>query len=77
MECGDRRSGQYVFYDLKLSKEPCNIAIPTEYTPTKSSCEVKVAEAEKGTQAAQKESGKKKSKNRAGLSSIIGTLLSM
>lgn len=77
MECGDRRSGQYVFYDLKLSKEPCNIAIPTEYTPTKSSCEVKVTEAEKGTQAAQKESGKKKSKNRAGFSSIIGTLLSM
>lgn len=77
MECGDRRSGQYVFYDLKLSKEPCNLAIPTEYTPTKSSCEVKDDEAEKGTQAAQKESGKKKSKNRAGLSSIIGTLLSM
>lgn len=83
MECGDRRSGQYVFYDLKLSKEPCNIAIPTEYTPTKSSSEVKVAEAEKSSQgsqtaqATQKESGKKKSKNRAGLSSIIGTLLSM
>ena len=77
MECGDRRSGQYVFYDLKLSKEPCNIAIPTEYTPTKSSSEVKSAEAAKSSQAAQKESGKKKSKNRAGLSSIIGTLLSM
>lgn len=77
MECGDRRSGQYVFYDLKLSKEPCNLAIPTEYTPTKSSSEVKAAEAAKGSQAAQKESGKKKSKNRAGLSSIIGTLLSM
>lgn len=77
MECGDRRSGQYVFYDLKLSKEPCNIAIPTEYTPTKSSSEVKAAEAANGSQAAQKESGKKKSKNRAGLSSIIGTLLSM
>ena len=80
MECGDRRSGQYVFYDLKLSKEPCNIAIPTEYTPTKSSSEVKAAEAEKSSQTSQdtqKESGKKKSKNRAGLSSIIGTLLSM
>lgn len=83
MECGDRRSGQYVFYDLKLSKEPCNIAIPTEYTPTKSSSEVKDAETAKGShgsqtaQATQKESGKKKSKNRAGLSSIIGTLLSM
>lgn len=80
MECGDRRSGQYVFYDLKLSKEPCNIAIPTEYTPTKSSSEVKDAETAKGSQTAQatqKESGKKKSKNRAGLSSIIGTLLSM
>lgn len=80
MECGDRRSGQYVFYDLKLSKEPCNLAIPTEYTPTKSSSEVKAAEAEKSSQTSQdtqKESSKKKSKNRAGLSSIIGTLLSM
>lgn len=35
LECGDKRSGQYVFYDLKLSKESCNIAIPTEYTPAK------------------------------------------
>ena len=32
MECGDTRSGQYVFYDLKLSKAPCDIAIPTEYS---------------------------------------------
>lgn len=32
MECGDKRSGQYVFYDLKLSKAPCDIAIPTEYS---------------------------------------------
>ena len=80
MECGDRRSGQYVFYDLKLSKEPCNIAIPTKYTPTKSSSEVKAAEDAKSSQTSQdakKESGKKKSKNRAGFSSIIGTLLSM
>ena len=34
LECGDKRSGQYVFYDLKLSKAPCNIEIPSEYTPS-------------------------------------------
>lgn len=33
LECGDVRSGQYVFHDLKLSKAPCNLAIPEEYTP--------------------------------------------
>lgn len=32
LECGDQRSGQFVFYDLKLSKTPCNIAIPKKYT---------------------------------------------
>lgn len=31
LECGDNRSGQYVFYDLKLSKTPCNIPIPEKY----------------------------------------------
>lgn len=33
LECGDVRSGQYLFHDLKLSKAPCNIAIPEKYTP--------------------------------------------
>ena len=33
LECGDVRSGQYVFHDLKLSKKPCNLAIPENYTP--------------------------------------------
>ena len=32
LECGDVRSGQYLFYDLKLSKAPCNIPIPEVYT---------------------------------------------
>lgn len=32
LECGDQRSGQYVFHDLKLSKAPCNIPIPETYT---------------------------------------------
>lgn len=32
LECGDQRSGQYVFYDLKVSKAPCNIPIPETYT---------------------------------------------
>ncbi len=31
LECGDERSGQYVFYNLKVSKAPCNIPIPEEY----------------------------------------------
>ena len=34
LECGDYRSGQYVFYDLKVSKAPCNVNIPTQYTPS-------------------------------------------
>lgn len=28
LECGDCRSGQYILYDMSLSKEPCNIPIP-------------------------------------------------
>lgn len=32
LECGDQRSGQYVFYNLKVSKAPCNIPIPESYT---------------------------------------------
>ena len=32
LECGDQRSGQYVFYDLKVSKAPCNIPIPKTYS---------------------------------------------
>lgn len=33
LECGDVRSGQYLFYDLKVSKAPCNIPAPDKYTP--------------------------------------------
>lgn len=32
LECGDQRSGQYVFYDLKVSKAPCSIPIPETYS---------------------------------------------
>ncbi len=32
LECGDQRSGQYVFYNLKVSKAPCDIPIPETYT---------------------------------------------
>lgn len=32
LECGDQRSGQFVFYDLKLSKDPCYIPIPEKYS---------------------------------------------
>lgn len=59
LECGDKRSGQYVFYDLNLSKEPCNIAIPTEYTPAK------VADtAEKSSEAAAGNTTEKKEKRK-------------
>ena len=59
LECGDKRSGQYVFYDLKLSKEPCNIAIPTEYTPAK------VADtSEKSSEAASGNTTEKKEKRK-------------
>ena len=33
LECGDVRSGQYLFHDLKLSKQPCGNSIPEKYTP--------------------------------------------
>lgn len=58
LECGDDRSGQYVFYDLKLSKAPCNIPIPTEYTKA-------VPSSGKSSAASSGNNGKssKKSKN--------------
>ncbi len=37
LECGDQRSGQFVFYDVKVSKDPCNIPIPETYSPSTSS----------------------------------------
>lgn len=37
LECGDQRSGQFVFYDLKVSKDPCYIPIPEKYSSKKSS----------------------------------------
>lgn len=52
LECGDKRSGQYVFYDLKLSKTPCNIPIPTEYT---SSQAAKKSEAQSAKQTVAQE----------------------
>ena len=33
LECGDQRSGQFVFYDLKVSKDPCAIPVPRTYSP--------------------------------------------
>lgn len=32
LECGDQRSGQFVFYDLKVNKTPCAIPIPEKYS---------------------------------------------
>ena len=31
MEPGDSRSGQFVLYDMKVSKKPCDIAVPEQY----------------------------------------------
>lgn len=33
LECGDVRSGQYVLYDMKVSKDRCSSGIPQSYTP--------------------------------------------
>lgn len=32
LECGDVRSGQYLFYDIMVSKAPCNTPAPDSYT---------------------------------------------
>lgn len=32
LECGDVRSGQYVLYDMKVSKDPCTQPVPSNYT---------------------------------------------
>ncbi len=37
LECGEQRSGQYLFYDIKVSKAPCRISIPETYTSGKTS----------------------------------------
>lgn len=71
LECGDVRSGQYLFRDLKLSKAPCNIAIPEKYTsgssaPSKVDNVASEAETGKTVPAEPVEQGKtsrKKSKN--------------
>lgn len=62
LECGDKRSGQYVFHDLKLSKAPCNIAAPESYTPSVTTKEEKPAQ-EPG-QNASGNSGKKNKKEK-------------
>ena len=33
LECGDTRSGQYVLYDMKVSKRPCGLPVPERYSP--------------------------------------------
>lgn len=35
LECGDQRSGQFLFYDLKVSKDPCSIPVPEKYSSAK------------------------------------------
>lgn len=73
LECGDKRSGQYVFYDLKLSKAPCNIEIPSEYTPS-----LKVqseTDAKSGvSDQVQDDKKSKKTKQRLGASGLFRSL---
>ncbi len=59
LECGDQRSGQYVFHDLKLSKAPCNIPTPEVYTPAVKPVKEQVQEPQ---QSVSTDSGKKKAK---------------
>ena len=33
LECGETRSGQYVLYDMKVSKRPCGLPVPERYSP--------------------------------------------
>lgn len=51
LEPNDVRSGQYVFYDLKVSKAPCNEPIPDSYT----SAAERMAAAKKPTQSTMPE----------------------
>lgn len=37
LECGDSRSGQYILYDMTLSKEKCDIPIPDFSQPSQAS----------------------------------------
>ena len=63
LECGDQRSGQYVFYDLKLSKAPCNIPIPKTYTSGQTGLsEDGGSKAVKGTEAPVADDKKKEKK---------------
>ena len=60
LECGDQRSGQYVFYNLKVSKAPCNIPIPETYTSgqtslTKNGKNTTGKETEKASETKKKE----------------------
>ena len=72
MECGDTRSGQYVFYDLKLSKEPCNLPIPKKYTSTQNNTPEKMektqpTQSEERAEADNKEERKQKVRKAFGI----------
>ena len=59
LECGDQRSGQFVFYDLKVSKDPCNIPIPEKYSEGNHHDGREAATAENNSTARVKEDKKK------------------
>lgn len=61
LECGDQRSGQYVFYNLKVSKAPCNIPIPETYTSGQTSL-TKDGKSTKGKESDKVSDKKKKEK---------------
>lgn len=77
LECGDVRSGQYLFHDLTLSKQPCNLVIPEKYTPgniflsttqeeySQSSASEQVFEPEPSARPSSRGSGKKAKQQKA------------
>ena len=49
LEPGETRSGQFVLYDMTVSKKPCNIPIPTKISTNSSAAVVEPAKAQEPT----------------------------
>lgn len=70
LECGDQRSGQYVFYDLKVSKAACNLPIPEKYSPANG--ETSKSAAKKTTSETPQTENEKKAARKAKAEKAIG-----
>lgn len=70
LECGDQRSGQYVFYDLKVSKAACNLPIPEKYSPANG--ETSKSAAKKTTSETPQTENEKKAARKAKAAKAIG-----